>query len=124
MFVLNDYPFHIVQQPTFLSLIDNMQPNFKMVGIGTMEAKALGNIPGRISLTIGSLTINRILVYISLATQFIDSEWRLHRRMLNFMMAPWPRLENVHNKLFTITLEHDYLSHDIYSANLRNHLSK
>ncbi|KAF0887907.1 hypothetical protein E2562_005622 [Oryza meyeriana var. granulata] len=151
MIILNDYPLHIVQQPAFRSFVDSMQPNFKMVDIGTMETEvyaiylkerdnlqqALGNIPGRISLTVGSVTTSQTLGYISLAAQFIDSEWRLHRRILNFMMAPWPHSEdavskaiskglsgwNMHDKLFTITLEHDCSSNDIYSANLRNHIS-
>lgn len=151
MIILNDYPLHIVQQPAFLSFVDSVQPNFKMVDIGTIETEvyaiylkekdhlqqALANIPGRISLTVGSLTTNQSIRYISLAAQFIDSEWRLHRRVLKVMMAPWPQSENavsraiikclsdwnMQDKLFTITLEHDCSSHDIYSANLRNHLS-
>ncbi|XP_015696132.2 zinc finger BED domain-containing protein RICESLEEPER 4-like [Oryza brachyantha] len=151
MIILNDYPLHIVQQPAFLSFVDSIQPSFKMVNIDTMEAEvyaiyhrerdnlqqALGNIPGRIGLTVGSVTTSQTLGYISVAAQFFDSEWRLHRRMLNFMMAPWPNSEdavskvitkglsgwNMEDKLFTITLEHDCSSHDIYSANLINHLS-
>jgi len=57
--------------------------------------------------------------------------------MLNFMMVSSPHSENalseaissslsewnMKDKLFTITLDNDCSSHDIYSANLRDHLS-
>uniref|UniRef100_A0ACD5W9W6 Uncharacterized protein n=1 Tax=Avena sativa TaxID=4498 RepID=A0ACD5W9W6_AVESA len=94
-------------------------------------------MPGRISLAIGLWTTSQTLGYVSLAGQFIDSDWKLHRRMLNFMMVSSPHSENalseaisasltdwsMKDKLFTITLDNDCSSHDIYSANLRDHLS-
>ncbi|KAG8045114.1 hypothetical protein GUJ93_ZPchr0008g11409 [Zizania palustris] len=153
MIILNDYPLHIVQQPAFLSFVHSVQPNFKMADIGTLEAEvfaiyrrerdnlqqALGTIPGRMGLIVGSFMTNQALGYVSLSGQFIDSEWKLHRRMLNFMMTPYPQSGNavsqaignglpgwnMQNKLFTITLDDDCRSHDIYSAtaNLRNDLS-
>lgn len=92
---------------------------------------------GRISLTIGLWTTSQTLGYVCLNGQFIDSDWKLHRRMLNFMMVSSPHSENalsevigislsewnIKDKLFTITLDNNCSSHDIYSANLRDHLS-
>jgi len=62
----------------------------------------------------------------------------MHRKMLNFVMAPWPCSENavseaisrslpqwnMTDRLFTITGNYESSSHDIYSVNLRNDLSK
>ncbi|XP_062212314.1 zinc finger BED domain-containing protein RICESLEEPER 1 [Phragmites australis] len=151
MIILHDYPIHIVQQPAFAAFIESLQPRFKVVDVDTMEGEVYGvyqkekeylmqafnTMPGRISLTIGLWTTSQTLGYVSLAGQFIDSEWKVHRRMLNFMMVSSPHSENalseaismslsdwnMKDKLFTITLDNECSSHDIYSANLRDHLS-
>ncbi|XP_052155762.1 zinc finger BED domain-containing protein RICESLEEPER 2-like [Oryza glaberrima] len=151
MIILHDYPLHIVQQPAFTTFIDSLQPRFRVVDVETMEGEvyavyqkekenltqAFSTMPGRISLTIGLWTTSQTLGYVSLAGQFIDSEWKIHRRMLNFMMVSSPHSENalseaisaslsdwnMKDKLFTITLDNDCSSHDIYSANLRDYLS-
>ena len=151
MIILHDYPLHIVQQPAFTTFIDSLQPRFRVVDVETMEGEvyavyqkekenltqAFSTMPGRISLTIGLWTTSQTLGYVSLSGQFIDSEWKIHRRMLNFMMVSSPHSENalseaisaslsdwnMKDKLFTITLDNDCSSHDIYSANLRDYLS-
>ena len=151
MIIQHDYPLHIVQQPAFRTLIESLQPRFKIVDVDTMEGEvyavyqkekenllqAFNSMPGRISLTIGLWTTSQTLGYVSLAGQFIDSEWKVHRRMLSFMMVSSPHSENalseaismtlsdwnMKDKLFTITLDNDCSSHDIYSANLRDYLS-
>ena len=151
MIIQHDYPLHIVQQPAFRTLIESLQPRFKIVDVDTMEGEvyavyqkekenlhqAFNTMPGRISLTIGLWTTSQTLGYVSLAGQFIDSEWKVHRRMLSFMMVSSPHSENalskaismtlsdwnMKDKLFTITLDNECSSHDIYSANLRDYLS-
>ncbi|KAK3149447.1 hypothetical protein QOZ80_3AG0217490 [Eleusine coracana subsp. coracana] len=151
MIILHDYPLHIVQQSAFSTFIESLQPRFRVSDVETMEGEvyavfqkekhnlmqAFGTMPGRISLTIGLWTTSQTLGYVSLAGQYIDSEWKVHRRMLNFMMVSSPHSENalseaismslsdwnMKDKLFTITLDNECSSHDIYSANLRDHLS-
>ncbi|KAL6636962.1 hypothetical protein ACP70R_024534 [Stipagrostis hirtigluma subsp. patula] len=151
MIILHDYPLHIVQQAAFATFIESLQPRFRIVDVDTMEGEVyavyqkekenlqqvFNTMPGRISLTIGLWTTSQTLGYVSLAGQFIDSEWKVHRRMLNFMMVSSPHSENalseaisaslsdwnMKDKLFTITLDNDCSSHDIYSANLRDYLS-
>jgi hypothetical protein len=151
MIIQHDYPLHIVQQPAFSIFIESLQPRFKIVDVDTMEGEvyavyqkekenllqSFSTMPGRISLTIGLWTTSQTLGYVSLAGQFIDSEWKMHRRMLSFMMVSSPHSENalseaislslsdwnMKDKLFTITLDNECSSHDIYSANLRDHLS-
>nr|CAD1822367.1 unnamed protein product [Ananas comosus var. bracteatus] len=151
MIIVHDYPLHIVEHPGFLSFIESLQPRLKMVDVNAIEGEVLavyqsekqnlmqvlGTIPGRISLTIGLWTTSQTLGYVSLAGQFIDNDWKLHRRMLNFLMVSSPHSENalseaigfslsdwnLKTKLFTITLDNNCSSHDIYSANLRDHLS-
>ncbi|RLN23478.1 zinc finger BED domain-containing protein RICESLEEPER 2-like [Panicum miliaceum] len=151
LIVQHDYPLHIVQQPAFSTFIESLQPRFKIVDVDTMEGEvyavyqkekenllqAFNTMPGRISLAIGLWTTSQTLGYVSLTGQFIDSEWKVHRRMLSFMMVSSPHSENalseaismtlsdwnMKDKLFTITLDNECSSHDIYSANLRDYLS-
>ncbi|XP_039851736.1 zinc finger BED domain-containing protein RICESLEEPER 2-like [Panicum virgatum] len=151
MIIQHDYPLHIVQQPAFGTFIESLQPRFKIVDVDTMEGEvyavyqkekenllqAFNSMPVRISLTIGLWTTSQTLGYVSLAGQFIDTEWKVHRRMLSFMMVSSPHSENalseaismtlsdwnMKDKLFTITLDNECSSHDIYSANLRDYLS-
>ncbi|XP_010906914.1 zinc finger BED domain-containing protein RICESLEEPER 2 [Elaeis guineensis] len=151
MIIVHDYPLHMVEHPAFISFVQSLQPRFKMVDFNAIEAEILaiyqkekqslmqvfGTMLGRVSLTIGLWTTSQTLGYVCLTGQFIDSDWRLHRRMLNFMMVSSPHSENalseaigvslsdwnMKSKLFTITLDNNCSSHDIYSANLRDHLS-
>lgn len=138
MIILNDCSLHIVQQPNFASLIAGLQPRDKAVDIERVEAevcavyqrereillKKFGSIPGRISLTARSWTSSGTSGYVAFTAQFIDSEWKLHQRMLNFMMVPRPFSDNafreaigkslsqwkMEEKLFTITVD-DSWSH-------------
>ncbi|KAH7689719.1 Tam3-transposase (Ac family) protein [Dioscorea alata] len=151
MIILHEYPLHIVEHPGFVSFVQSLQPRFRMMSANDTEREilsvyqkekqnlmqTLGNLPGRISLTISLWTTSQTLGYVCLSGQFIDYEWRLHRRMLNFMMVASPHSENalseaieiclsdwnMQTKLFTITLDNNCSSHDIYSANLRDHLT-
>ncbi|URE38006.1 hypothetical protein MUK42_36180 [Musa troglodytarum] len=151
MIIVHEYPLDMVEHPAFVAFVQSLQPQFKMVDVSTIEGEVLSlyqkekqnlmqafvTMPGRISLTIGLWTTSQTLGYICLSGQFIDSDWKLHRRMLSFMMVSSPHSENalseaigvslsdwnMKSKLFTITLDNNCSSHDIYSANLRDHLS-
>ncbi|XP_042438730.1 zinc finger BED domain-containing protein RICESLEEPER 2-like [Zingiber officinale] len=151
MIILHEYPLHMVENPAFVSFIQSLQPHFKMIDINSIEGEILSifhtekqnlmnvfqTMPGRISLTVGLWTSSQSLGYICLSGQYIDNEWKLHRRMLNFLMVSSPHSENslsvaitvglsdwnMKNKLFAVTLDNECSSHDIYSSNLRGHLS-
>ncbi|KAG0448399.1 hypothetical protein HPP92_027851 [Vanilla planifolia] len=151
MIITHELPLHIVEHLAFVAFVQSLQPRFKMLNCEAMESEVLavyqnerlhllqvfGALPGRISLTIGLWTTSQTLGYVCLNGQFIDSDWKLRRRMLNFMMVSSPHSENalsevigislsewnMKDKLFTITLDNNCSSHDIYSANLRDHLS-
>ncbi|XP_058112092.1 zinc finger BED domain-containing protein RICESLEEPER 2 [Magnolia sinica] len=149
MIIVHEYPLHIVEHSGFITFVQNLQPQFKMVTFSTVEADCLaiyqkekqnlmqlmGTIPGRISLTLDLWTSSQTLGYMCVTGQFIDSDWRLHRRILNFMvvssqtgniltdaigtcLSNW----NMENKLFSITLDNGS-SNDGISSNLRDYLS-
>ncbi|CAA6653970.1 unnamed protein product [Spirodela intermedia] len=151
MIIMQEYPLHMVEHTAFKTFIQGLQPQFKMpnheaiekeiLGIYNKEKQSLtqlfGTIPGRVCLSIGLWTTSQTLGYVSVTGHFIDNDWKLHSRVLNFSMVSSPHSENalsdviglclsdwnIKSKLFTITLDNNCSSHDIYSANLRDHLS-
>ena len=151
MIIMQEYPLHMVEHSAFKAFIQGLQPQFKMpdhealekeiFGIFQKEKHNLGQlfsmIPGRVCLSIGLWTTSQTLGYVSVTGHFIDNDWKLHSRVLNFSMVSSPHSENalsdvignclsdwnIKSNLFTITLDNNCSSHDIYSANLRDHLS-
>uniref|UniRef100_A0A1D1ZFG6 Putative AC transposase n=1 Tax=Anthurium amnicola TaxID=1678845 RepID=A0A1D1ZFG6_9ARAE len=151
MIIMQEYPLHIVEHTAFKTFIQGLQPQFKMPDHAAIESEISGiyqkekqnltqlfsTIPGRVCLSIGLWTTSQTLGYVGVTGHFIDNDWKLHSRMLNFTMVSSPHSENalsevigfslsdwnLKTKLFTITLDNNCSSHDIYSANLRDHLS-
>lgn len=149
MIILHEYPLHMVEHPAFVTFVQNLQPQFKMVSCGDVEGDILsiyqkekqsllqlvGAIPGRVSLTLELWTSSQTLDYICLTGHFIDSDWKMHRQVLNFIvvsshtgsaladgiavcLSDW----NMENKLFTVTLD-SCSSNDDIGANLKDQLS-
>ncbi|KAI3947541.1 hypothetical protein MKW92_001858 [Papaver armeniacum] len=150
MIIMNDYPLHMVEHPTFVSFIRTLQPQFNMANFTTIQGdcvalylrekqslvKLLEGLPGKISLTVDMYTSNQTLGYVFLTGHFIDKNWKLHRRILNVVMVPSPHTGDalshaigvclgdwgLENKLFSITLEKS-MSSDTDTASLRGYLS-
>ncbi|KAI3988614.1 hypothetical protein MKX01_026978 [Papaver californicum] len=150
MIIMNDYPLHMVEHPTFVSFIRTLQPQFNMANFSTIQGdcvalylrekqvlvKLLEGLPGKISLTVDMYSSNQTLGYVFLTGHFIDRNWKLHRRILNVVMVPSPHSGDslshaigvclgdwgLENKLFSITLE-KLMSSDTDTASLRGYLS-
>ncbi|MCL7049065.1 hypothetical protein MKW94_017331 [Papaver nudicaule] len=150
MIIMNDYPLHMVEHPTFVSFIRTLQPQFNMANFDSVQGdcvalylrekqslvKLLEGLPGKISLTVDMYTSNQSLGYVFLTGHFIDKNWKLHRRILNVVLVPTPDSGDalshaigvclgdwgLENKLFSITLE-KFMSSDTDTASLRGYLS-
>ncbi|XP_026395276.1 zinc finger BED domain-containing protein DAYSLEEPER-like [Papaver somniferum] len=150
MIIMNDYPLHMVEHPTFASFIRTLQPQFNMGNFSTVQGdcvalylrekqnlvKLLEGLPGKISLTVDMYMSNQTLGYVFLTGHFIDKNWKLHRRILNVVMVPSPHSGDalshaigvclgdwgLENKLFSITLKKS-MSSDTNTASLRGYLS-
>lgn len=149
MIILHEYRLHMVEDSAFINFVQNLRPQFKMLTFSDIESECLaiynkekqnlvqilGTIFGRISLSLDPWTSSQTLRYMCVTGQFIDNDWKLHRRILNFMLVSshignaltdsvgsclsnW----NMENKLFSITLDNGS-SNDGISSNLRGHLS-
>ncbi|XP_077248521.1 zinc finger BED domain-containing protein RICESLEEPER 1-like [Tasmannia lanceolata] len=151
MIILHEYPFYMVEHLGFISFVKSLQPQFEMVTHNTVMGdcleifhkekqnlkELLNKTDDRISLTSNMWTCNENFGYMSLAACFIDNEWKLQKRILNFKlfnMVEFPHLENaltdsilmcildwnIERKLSTITMDNCY-TNDTISSNLREY---
>ncbi|KAL3535895.1 hypothetical protein ACH5RR_004356 [Cinchona calisaya] len=104
MIIMHDYPLHIVEHPGFVAFVQNLQPRFDMVSFNTVQGdcvatylrekqsiqKVIEAMPGRVCLTLDMWSSCRTLGYVFLTGHFIDSEWKMHRKLLNVIMEPYP----------------------------------
>ncbi|XAR66867.1 hypothetical protein NMG60_11013230 [Bertholletia excelsa] len=104
MIIMHDYPLHIVEHPGFVAFVQNLQPRFDMVSFNTVQGdcvatyltekqglqKMIEGIPGRLCLTLDMWTSSQSIGYVFLTGYFIDNDWKLHRKILNVVMEPYP----------------------------------
>ncbi|PSR96065.1 Zinc finger BED domain-containing protein [Actinidia chinensis var. chinensis] len=150
MIIQHEYPLNIVEHSGFVDFVRTLQPKFNMVNFDAIQRDCvhiylrekqsllnlLGGIPGRVSLTLDLWTTDQSIGYVCLTGHFIDADWKLHRRILNVIMVPYPDSEvafnhavadcltvwNLDSKLFTLTLDQSF-ANDAVKENLRGLLS-
>ncbi|KAL9238582.1 hypothetical protein vseg_012982 [Gypsophila vaccaria] len=150
MIILHDYPTNMVEHPGFVDFARTLQPHFSMaspnsvqseiVTIFRREKRSLANvlteIPGRISLTLEFWTADQNLGYAMLSGHFVDADWKLQRRVLNFLVVPFPDSEVAYNnaiatcltewklesRLFALTLDQSFANEAVV-GNIRGLLS-
>ncbi|XP_057473683.1 zinc finger BED domain-containing protein DAYSLEEPER-like isoform X2 [Actinidia eriantha] len=150
MIIQHEYPLNMVEHSGFVDFVRTLQPKFNMVNFDAIQRDCvhiylrekqsllnlLGGIPGRMSLTLDLWTTDQSIGYVFLTGRFIDANWKLHRRILNVIMVPYPDSEVAFNhavancltvwsldsKLFTLTLDQSF-ANDTVKENLRGLLS-
>uniref|UniRef100_A0A1D1ZIX9 Putative AC transposase n=1 Tax=Anthurium amnicola TaxID=1678845 RepID=A0A1D1ZIX9_9ARAE len=148
-----ELPFKIVERESLRKLLRGLQPRFSFISRTTIrrdcmkifeEEKAklkslLHDHSYRICLTTDMWTSNQTLGYLCLTAHFIDNEWKMQKRILNFTMVPSPHtggeladvilnclVEWNIEKLCTITLDNasyndvlvNFLKYDLLSKNM------
>ncbi|XP_038973013.1 zinc finger BED domain-containing protein RICESLEEPER 2-like [Phoenix dactylifera] len=102
MFIVHEYPFRMVEQQFFVLLCKALNPKFelikrvtlrsdcmKMFAIEKQKLRSMLRNVDKISLTTDLWTSNQTIGYICLTGYFLDSEWKLQKRILNFCsLAP------------------------------------
>nr|XP_016466018.1 PREDICTED: zinc finger BED domain-containing protein DAYSLEEPER-like [Nicotiana tabacum]XP_016466019.1 PREDICTED: zinc finger BED domain-containing protein DAYSLEEPER-like [Nicotiana tabacum] len=134
MIIMHDYPLHMVEHPGFLTFVQHLQPRFDMVSFNTVQGdcvatylrekqaiqKVIGGVPGRICLTLDMWSSCYTVGYVFITGQYIDSEWKIHRKILNVIMEPYPDSDtafshavaaclsdwSMEGKLFSVTINH------------------
>lgn len=134
MIIMHDYPLHIVEHPGFVAFVQNLQPRFDMVNFNTVQGdcvatyltekqtlqKVMEGMPGRISLTVDLWTSCQTVGYVFLTGKFIDGDWKMHKKILNVVMEPYPDSDSafshavssclsdwsMEGRLFSVTINH------------------
>ncbi|KAL4564031.1 hypothetical protein LXL04_028081 [Taraxacum kok-saghyz] len=150
MIIMHDYPLHIVEHPGFVSFVRNLQPRFDLVNFSTVQGdciatylsekdkiqKVIDSMPGRVCLTVDLYGSCQTTGYVYVTGQFVDSEWKIHRKLLNVVMEPYPDSDsafshavsgclsdwNMEGRLFSITINQPVSETGVES--LRNLLSE
>lgn len=149
MIIMHDYPLHMVEHPGFVAFVQNLQPRFDMVSFNTVQGdcvatylrekqsiqRVIEGVPGRMCLTLDLWSSSRTIGYMFVSGQFIDSDWKMHRKLLNVIMEPYPESDtafshsvaaclsdwNMDGKLFSVTINQQL--NDASVDNLRALLS-
>ncbi|KAK6778934.1 hypothetical protein RDI58_025652 [Solanum bulbocastanum] len=132
MIIIHDYPLHMVEHAGFLTFVQNLQPRFDMVSFNTVQGdcvatylrekqaiqKVIEGVPGWICLTLDMWSSHHTVGYVFITGQYVDSEWKIHRKILNVIMEPYPDSEtafshavaaclsdwSMEGKLFSVTI--------------------
>ena len=136
MFVMHEYPFAMVEHEGFIDFIKSLRPSFELksritLRKGIMETyleekkkvyDMFGLLSCRISATMDLWTSRQNKSYLCVTAHFIDDDWNLKKKIINFMhmggrhtgvnlcntfiknMIDW----NIDRKLFVLTLDNDH----------------
>ncbi|XP_071737202.1 zinc finger BED domain-containing protein DAYSLEEPER-like [Rutidosis leptorrhynchoides] len=132
MIIMHDYPLHIVEHTGFVNFVHNLQPQFEMANFSTVQGdciamylrekqtiqKSIETMPGRMCLTVDLWTSCQTTGYVFVTGQFVDSDWKIQRKLLSVVMEPYPESDsafahavssclsdwNMEGRLFSLTL--------------------
>ena len=149
MIIIDELPFRIVEREGFRSLMKVVQPRFKVPSRSTITRTCIDIFmseklklkefikkhANRVCLTTDSWTSLQNINYMSLTVHFIDDNWTLYKRILNFSPITSHKGEAIAKvlekcliewgieKVFCITLD-NASSNDVAVNNLRRTLNK
>ncbi|KAI7746374.1 hypothetical protein M8C21_016027 [Ambrosia artemisiifolia] len=151
MIMLHDYPPSMVEHVGFKIFVKNLQPMFEVLTTSVVESDCLTiyakerqkvfeviqNLHGRISLAVSFWSSPENVDYLSLTANYIDDNWKLRRKLLNFLTLDSSQTEDVlsdlvvkclmdwdiDRKLFSLTLD-DCFGYNDLSSSIKTRLSE
>lgn len=149
MIITDELPFRFIEREGFRHFMSVTQPEFKFVSRNTVvkdcfsiymqERKklkdVLTNSSQRVCLTTDCWTSLQNISYMCLTAHFIDKDWKLHKRIINFCVLPSHKGKDIGkmvefclinwgiDKLCTITVD-NASSNDVAVEYLRSKISK
>ncbi|XP_076931609.1 zinc finger BED domain-containing protein DAYSLEEPER-like [Bidens hawaiensis] len=136
MIIMHEYPLTIVQNPAFLKFVKSFQPEFPVLSLEAIERDCVGlyqrerqqllnlvsSIRGQVNLSLDMCATDQSVGYVYITGQFIDDDWKLHRKILSVCLLPFPDSEsafshavlscvadwNLENKLLGVTLDETF----------------
>ncbi|KAL5710386.1 Ulp1 peptidase [Ranunculus cassubicifolius] len=118
MIIKHEYPFTMVDHEYFRAFITNLQPLFKLVTRNTVKSDILTifrdekeslyrffeTFSGRISFTTDLWTSETQDAYLCLTAHYIDNDWNLQKKILNFVMMEGSHSSNEITKVIMACL--------------------
>ncbi|KAM0821597.1 hypothetical protein ACQ4PT_072081 [Festuca glaucescens] len=144
MIIVHAYSFRMVEHTWFNVLMNHMNPSYKFIGRKTIRNECMKVYESEkellkiklkdvesISLTCDLWTSNQNLCYMALVAHYIDSDWAMQCRVLNFIELDPPHTGNViaqavfecivdwkiEDKIISITMD-NASSNDVAARNL------
>ncbi|XP_008792782.2 zinc finger BED domain-containing protein RICESLEEPER 1-like isoform X1 [Phoenix dactylifera] len=104
MIVLHGYPFSIVHHVGFRTFVRNLQPQFKLASCDMVKAdcmkvyenarlrlqELLDKLLCRVTLMVDMWRSSEGLEYVCLTCHYVDDEWKLKKKILNFVPMEAP----------------------------------
>ncbi|KAM5547981.1 zinc finger BED domain-containing protein DAYSLEEPER-like [Rosa sericea] len=131
MIIMHDYPLHMVEHPGFVSFVQNLQPefNFNMMTFDTVQGdciatyqmekqslrKFIQGIAAHVCLSLDVWTSSQGVGYVFVTGHFIDVDWKLHRRLLNVVMEPYPDSDTAVSHAVKVCLHNWSLESKLFS---------
>nr|KYP61442.1 Putative AC transposase [Cajanus cajan] len=134
MIIEHDLPYSFIERKRFRELIQYLHPDAKIPSrrVATSNINkmyecekeklklVLSKLPGRINLTSDVWTSCTTEGYISLTAHYVDQNWKLHSKMLNFSHFPPPHSGREMAKIIYGFLEDWGIETKIFSLTLDN----
>ncbi|XP_078156107.1 zinc finger BED domain-containing protein RICESLEEPER 2-like [Carex rostrata] len=133
MVVAHEYPFNMANHLFFRVFVKNLQPQFRLNKRNTIRSdcvklyqeekvnlyNVLDKINCRVSLTTDMWTSASVQGFLCLTCHYIDDNWKMQKRILNFVRVPSPHTSehlcevimaklldwNIDKKIFSIVLD-------------------
>lgn len=114
MIILHNYPLAMVEHDGFKIFVRNLQPLFELVTRNKVEADCMeiyakekqkvyeifDKLPGKISVSADVWTASEDdAAYLSLAAHYIDENWQLKKKNLNFVTIDPSYAEDMHSEV-------------------------
>ncbi|KAE8725406.1 hypothetical protein F3Y22_tig00008843pilonHSYRG00029 [Hibiscus syriacus] len=113
MIILHNYPLAMVEHAGFKIFVRNLQPLFELVTCNKVEADCMeiyakekqkvyeifDKLPGKISVSADMWTASAgAAAYLCLTAHYIDWDWQLKRKILNFVVVDPSYTEDMHSE--------------------------
>lgn len=122
MIILHGYPLAMVEHVGFRVFVKNLQPLFELVTSSKIEDdcmeiygkekqkvyEMLDKLPGKISLSADVWVASGDSKYLCLTAHYIDEDWQLKKKTLNFILIDSSQTEDMHSEvIMTCLMEWD-----------------
>ncbi|KAL3636940.1 hypothetical protein CASFOL_019239 [Castilleja foliolosa] len=129
MIMLHGYPLAMVDHVGFINFVNNLQPMFEVNNSGDIEIdcmtiygkekqkvyESIHHLYGRISLAVDMWCSTESSEYICLTANYIDEDWKLQRKMLNFVSLDDSHTDDVLSETIIKSLTDWTIDHKLFS---------